>query len=234
MGGGKNSVKSGSAVPATCRPAPVRRGPWMSRSPHALPAPEYRLAPRVGSVPKSRGVMQAVFPWRQGMPYGDQIASVKFSLAERLPFQLPGSVTALAWRCRAVSVRRAPVAAPMRGAARPGPSSQDKRVSRQPWTGHGLPCYPSRSGRARAVGSPPVRPAPVLLALGTEDRIGDERLPDMQATYAEQVLLRQGLREALAQRGQLQGVHLRPITDPEVRLSGCLAARQYRVKPGEP
>jgi len=56
----------------------------------------------------------------------------------------------------------------------------------------------------------------------------------MQATYAEQVVLRQGLREALAQRGQLQGVHLRPITDPEVRLSGCLAARQYRVKPGEP
>src|SRR4051794_24516570 len=56
----------------------------MSRSPHALPTPEYRLAPRVGSVPKSRGVMQAVFPWRQGMPYGSQITSVKFSLAGRL------------------------------------------------------------------------------------------------------------------------------------------------------
>jgi len=56
----------------------------------------------------------------------------------------------------------------------------------------------------------------------------------MQATYAEQVVLRKGLREALAQRVQLQGVQLRPITDPEVRLSGCLAARQYRVKPGEP
>src|SRR5215217_4735712 len=84
MGGGKNSVTSGSAVPATCRPAPVRRGPWRSRSPHALPAPEYRLAPRVGSVPTPRVGMQTVFPWRQGMPYGDQIASVKFSLAERL------------------------------------------------------------------------------------------------------------------------------------------------------
>jgi len=56
----------------------------------------------------------------------------------------------------------------------------------------------------------------------------------MQATYAEQVVLRQGLHEALAQRGQLQGVHLRPITDPDVRLSGCLAVRQHRVKPGEP
>src|SRR5712692_5896089 len=84
MEGGTNSVTSDSAVPATCRPAPARRGPWRSRSPHALPAPEYRLAPRVGSVPKPRGVMQAVFPWGQGMPYGDRIASVKFSLAERL------------------------------------------------------------------------------------------------------------------------------------------------------
>jgi hypothetical protein len=29
--------------------------------------------------------MQVVFPWGQGMLYGDRIASVKFSLAERLP-----------------------------------------------------------------------------------------------------------------------------------------------------
>src|SRR5215813_1806252 len=84
MGGGKHSVTSGAAVPATCRPALVRRGPWMSRSPHALPAPEYRLAPRVGSMPTPRVVMPAGFPWRQGMLCRDGIASVKFSLPERL------------------------------------------------------------------------------------------------------------------------------------------------------
>src|SRR5262252_3278419 len=88
MGGGKNSVTSGAAVPATCRPAPVTRGPWMSRSPHALPAPEYRLAPRVGSMPTPRVVMPAGFPWRQGMLCRDGIASVKFSLPERLPFKV--------------------------------------------------------------------------------------------------------------------------------------------------
>src|SRR5215510_5524988 len=84
MGGGKHSVTSGAAVPATCRPAPVTRGPWMSRSPHALPAPEYRLAPRVGSIPTPRVVMPAGFPWCQGMLCGDGIASVKFSLPVRL------------------------------------------------------------------------------------------------------------------------------------------------------
>src|SRR5215471_5546527 len=84
MGDGKNSVTSGAALPATCRPAPVRRGPGMSRSPHALPAPEYRLVPRVGSIPTPRVVMPAGFPWRQGMLCGDGIASVKFSLPERL------------------------------------------------------------------------------------------------------------------------------------------------------
>src|SRR5262245_61702752 len=87
MGGGKHSVTSGAAVPATCRPALVRRGPWMSRSPHALPAPEYRLAPRVGSMPTPRVVMPAGFPWRQGMLCRDGIASVKFSLPERLHLQ---------------------------------------------------------------------------------------------------------------------------------------------------
>src|SRR6266849_4327652 len=86
MGGGKNSVTSDSAVPATCRPAPVRRGLWRSRSPHALPAPEYRLVPRGGSIPTPRVVIQAVFPWRQGMLCGDGIASGKFSLPERLPW----------------------------------------------------------------------------------------------------------------------------------------------------
>src|SRR5712691_2021172 len=85
MGGGKNSVTSDSAVPATCRPAPVRRGLWRSRSPHALPAPEYRLVPRGGSIPTPRVVIQAVFPWRKGMLFGDGIASGKFSLPERLP-----------------------------------------------------------------------------------------------------------------------------------------------------
>src|SRR5262249_54344973 len=84
MGGGKNSVTSGAAVPATCRPAPVTREPWMSRSPHALPPPEYRLAPRVGSIPTPRVVMPAGFPWCQGMLCGDGIASVKFSLPVRL------------------------------------------------------------------------------------------------------------------------------------------------------
>src|SRR5215467_3540324 len=84
MGGGKNSVTSGAAVPATYRPAPVTRGPGMSRSPHALLAPEYRLAPRVGAIPTPRVVMPAGFPWRQGMLCGDAIASVKFSLPVRL------------------------------------------------------------------------------------------------------------------------------------------------------
>src|SRR5207248_3535646 len=56
----------------------------MSRSPHALPAPEYRLAPRVGSIPTPRVVMPAGVPWRQGMLCGDGIASVKFSLPEQL------------------------------------------------------------------------------------------------------------------------------------------------------
>src|SRR5215469_5801357 len=51
---------------------------------HALPGPEYRLALRVGAVPTPRVIMQAVFPWRQGMLCGDWIASVKFSLPERL------------------------------------------------------------------------------------------------------------------------------------------------------
>ncbi len=46
-------------------------------------------APRVGSVPKPRGVMQVVFLWGQGLSYGDRIASVKFSLAERLPIIVP-------------------------------------------------------------------------------------------------------------------------------------------------
>src|SRR5205823_15115836 len=59
----------------------------MSRSPHALPAPEYRLAPRVGSIPTPRVVMPAGFPWRQGMLCGDGIASVKFSLPEQLLLQ---------------------------------------------------------------------------------------------------------------------------------------------------
>src|SRR6266700_2161548 len=43
-----------------------------------------RLASRVGSVPKPRVIMQAVFPWRQGTAYADVIASVKFSQPERL------------------------------------------------------------------------------------------------------------------------------------------------------
>src|SRR5947209_10155055 len=63
----------------------------MSRSPHALPAPEYRLAPRVGSIPTPRVVMPAGFPWRQGMLCGDGIASVKFSLPEQLPIALYGA-----------------------------------------------------------------------------------------------------------------------------------------------
>ena len=80
--GVRNSVRFGAAVPVTCRPAPVRRGPWMPRSPDTLPAPEYRLALRVGFVPTPRAVMQAVFPWRQGTPRAAVIARMKFSLAE--------------------------------------------------------------------------------------------------------------------------------------------------------
>src|SRR5262245_8539532 len=84
MGDGKHAVTSGAAGPATCRPAPVRRGPGVSRSPHALHAPAYRLVPRVVSIPTPRVVRPAGFPWRQGMLCGDGIASVKFSLPERL------------------------------------------------------------------------------------------------------------------------------------------------------
>jgi len=38
-------------------------------------------------------IMQAGFPWRQGMPCGDMIASVKFSQPERLPGNLPALCT---------------------------------------------------------------------------------------------------------------------------------------------
>src|SRR5207247_10010881 len=78
MGGVRSSARSGSAVlatPASC----------LLKSPHALRVPEYRLALRVGSAPTPRVIMQAVFPWRQGTPRGDMIASVKFSQPERLP-----------------------------------------------------------------------------------------------------------------------------------------------------
>ena len=49
-----------------------------------LPEVQCRLALRVGSVPIPRVIMQAVFPWRQGTPCGDMIASVTFSQPERL------------------------------------------------------------------------------------------------------------------------------------------------------
>ena len=45
-----------------------------------------------GAVPTPRVIRQAVFPWRQGMPWGDMIASVKFSQPERLPGQGVGHV----------------------------------------------------------------------------------------------------------------------------------------------
>src|SRR5262249_47377576 len=78
MEGVRSSARSGSAVlatPASC----------LLRSPHALRVPEYRLALRVGSVATPRVIMPAVFPWRQGTPCGDIIASVKLSQPERLP-----------------------------------------------------------------------------------------------------------------------------------------------------
>src|SRR5687768_1126197 len=78
MVGVRSSARSGSVVlapPPSC----------LLKSPHALLAPEYRLALQVGSVPTPRVIMQAVFPWRQGTPCGDRIASVKFSQPERLP-----------------------------------------------------------------------------------------------------------------------------------------------------
>ncbi len=81
----RNAGRFGAAVPVTCGPAPVRRGPGMPRSPDTLPAPEYRLALRVGSVPTPRAGMQAVFPWRQGTPRAAVIARIKFSLDERVP-----------------------------------------------------------------------------------------------------------------------------------------------------
>src|SRR5262245_61047490 len=69
MGAVRNSARSGStglATPASC----------LLRSPPVLRVPAYRLALRVGSVATPRVIMQAVFPWRQGMPHGDIIASV--------------------------------------------------------------------------------------------------------------------------------------------------------------
>ena len=88
QGDARSSVRSGAAAPATRGCALVTPAPWPPMPPHALPVPEYRLALRVGSVPKPRVGMQAVCPWGQDMPYGDRIASVKFSLAERLPGQV--------------------------------------------------------------------------------------------------------------------------------------------------
>jgi transposase len=52
--------------------------------PDVFPAPEYRLGLRGVFVPKCRVVKQAVVPWRQGTPCEDVIASVTFTLAERL------------------------------------------------------------------------------------------------------------------------------------------------------
>src|SRR5262245_51820311 len=69
MGAVRNSARSGStglATPASC----------LLRSPPVLRVPAYRLALGVGSVATPRLIMQAVFPWRQGMPHGDIIASV--------------------------------------------------------------------------------------------------------------------------------------------------------------
>src|SRR5262245_60079423 len=78
MVGVRRSARSGSVVLATPPSC-------LLKSPHALRVPEYRLALRVGSVPTPRVIMQAVFPWRQGTPCGDMIASVTFSQPERLP-----------------------------------------------------------------------------------------------------------------------------------------------------
>src|SRR5205823_4027576 len=58
----RNSGRFGSEVPVTCGPAPVRCGPWMPWSPHALPAPEYRPGLRVGSGPRSLEVIRDAFP----------------------------------------------------------------------------------------------------------------------------------------------------------------------------
>jgi hypothetical protein len=77
MVGGRRAARSGAVVLAT--PPACRL-----KSPHALRVPAYRLALRVGSVPTPRVIMQAVFPWRQGTPCGDMIASVTFSQPERL------------------------------------------------------------------------------------------------------------------------------------------------------
>jgi hypothetical protein len=50
-----------------------------------LPVPEYRLEFRVGSIPKCQVVMPLVCPWRQGTPHAAVIATMTFSLAERVP-----------------------------------------------------------------------------------------------------------------------------------------------------
>jgi putative CocE/NonD family hydrolase len=75
--GVRNFVRCGGA-------APVTPAPWPPKLPHVLQAPQYRLGFRVVCGPTCRVVGQPVFPWRQGTPYGDGSARVKFSLPERL------------------------------------------------------------------------------------------------------------------------------------------------------
>jgi hypothetical protein len=82
--GVRSSARSGSAALATHSCPCVTPAPWPQMPPHALRVPEYRRALRAGAVPKCRGGRHAVFPWRQGMLCGARIASVKFSLPERL------------------------------------------------------------------------------------------------------------------------------------------------------
>src|SRR4029453_1090327 len=77
-------ARSDAVVPVRCRPAPVRHGPWQSMSLPVLPVSEYRPALRGGAPPTCPVGMPLLGPWRQGMLRAAVIATMKFSLAERI------------------------------------------------------------------------------------------------------------------------------------------------------
>ena len=95
QGDGSHAARCGGAAPVTRGCPLVTPAPWPPMPPHALPVPEERRALRVESGPIPRVRIQAVFPWRQGRPCGDMIASVTFSQPERLPVLHSSAPTAL-------------------------------------------------------------------------------------------------------------------------------------------
>ena len=77
-------MRCGAAVPATCGCSCNGVDHGCQGLHTRFQRPNIGLRFGGGPFPHLVWVMQAVFPWRQGMPDGDWIASVKFSLPERL------------------------------------------------------------------------------------------------------------------------------------------------------